>query len=193
MVPSLSYPERPDDDLLDRARQGDQTAWQVLFDDCYPKIVRVLHRRLSAPMRKIYDSNDIANEVMTSLAAKFHHFNFSSVGGLRAYLINAAEQKLADGYRRAYAQKRDVTRDRSMAGGGGSPDWDPADRSPTASQLAVALEEEKLLLEDRSGEERAVLEMKIQGMSNFEVAQETGWHRRKVERFLLKLRGSWRF
>src|SRR5271154_4321440 len=102
----------PPPNLLDRARQGDQEAWQDLFNDCYPKVVRVIRRRLSRPMRKIYDSTDIANDVMKSLAAKFHNFDFSSIDGLRAFLIRAAEQKVIDGYRKNHAQKRDLDRDR---------------------------------------------------------------------------------
>ena len=54
-------------DLIERARNGDQQAWQVLFDDCYPKIRRVIRRRMSRPLRSLYDSTDIANEVMKSL------------------------------------------------------------------------------------------------------------------------------
>src|SRR5262249_38912242 len=96
--------------LLYRARSGDQDAWQVLFDACYPKIVCVVRKRLSRPMRNLYDSTDIANEVMKSLAAKFNHFDFSSIDGLRAFLIRAAEQKVVDGYRRGHAQKRDIGR-----------------------------------------------------------------------------------
>lgn len=191
MIPSPpSAPGR--DDILDRARQGDQEAWQVLFDECYPKIVRVIRRRITRPMRKIYDSTDIANEVMKSLAAKFHHFDFSSVGGLRAYLIHAAEQKVVDGCRRSHAQKRDLNRDRAQVGNDESTAWDFPDDAPTASQVAVASEEKDLLLNGQSGPQRTVLELKIEGMSNPEVAQATGWHVRKVERFLEKLRGACR-
>lgn len=177
--------------LLDRARQGDQAAWQVLFEECYPKIVRVVRKRLSRPMRKIYDSTDIANEVMKSLAAKFDHFDFSSIDGLRAFLIRAAEQKVVDGYRRGHAQKRDLDRDRALGneGGGG---FEPADSSPTASQVAVANEEVEILLDGQSGVDRTIVELKIQGHSNREVAQATGWHLRKVERFFEKLRGTCR-
>ncbi len=178
-------------DLLDRARNGDQAAWEILFRECYPKVVRVVRRKLSRPMRKLYDSTDIANEVMKSLAAKFDNFDFSSIDGLRAFLIRAAEQKVVDGYRRGHARKRDLTRDRPLASGD-QPGWEPADSSPTASQVAVASEEECLLLDGQSGEHRKVLELKIQGCSNSEVSRETGWHLRKVERFLEKLRGSWR-
>jgi len=142
-------------------------------------------------MRKIYDSTDIANEVMKSLAAKFHHFDFSSIDGLRAFLIRAAEQKVVDGYRKGHAQKRDIGRDRPLTSDGAG--WEPADSSPTASQVAVAIEEEEILLDGQSGEQRAILEMKLQGFSNSEVARTMGWQIRRIERFLEKLRGTWRF
>jgi RNA polymerase sigma factor (sigma-70 family) len=175
-------------DLLDRARRGDQQAWQSLFDACYPKIVRVVSRRLNGPMRKICDSTDIANDVMKSLAEKFDNFDFSSIDGLTAFLIRAAKQKLVDGHRRGFARKRDLGRDRPL----GSHDagaFEPADSSPTASQVAVATEERGILLASQSGEERKVVELKLQGLTNSDVARETGWHPRRVERFLEKLRG----
>jgi RNA polymerase sigma factor (sigma-70 family) len=177
--------------LLDRARLGDQAAWQVLFEDCYPKIVRVVRKRLSRPMRRLCDSTDIANEVMKSLAAKFDHFDFSSIDGLRAFLIRAAEQKVVDGYRRGYAQKRTMDRDQALATGGPG-GYDPADSSPTPSQMAVASEAFELLLDGQSGVDRTILELKVQGHSNSEVAKATGWHLRRVERFLVKLRGTCR-
>jgi len=142
-------------------------------------------------MRKMYDSTDIANEVMKSLAANFNHIDFSSIKGLRAFLIQAAEQKVVDGYRKGYAQKRDLSRDRPLVGDDAT-GWEPADSSPTASQVAVASEEEEILLEGQSGQRRTVLELKLQGFSNSEVARATGWHLRKIERFLEKLRGTWR-
>ncbi len=178
-------------DLLDRARNGDQVAWEILFNECYPKVVRVVRRRLSQPMRNLYDSTDIANEVMKSLAAKFGNFDFSSVDGLRAFLIRAAEQKVVDGYRRGHAQKRDLKRNQPLTSGDEA-GWEPADSSPTASQVAVASEEKEILLDGQSGQYREVLELKLQGCSNSEVSRATGWNLRKVERFLEKLRGSWR-
>ena len=177
-------------DLLDRARQGDQEAWQDLFNDCYPKVVRVVRRRLSRPMRNLYDSTDIANEVMKSLAAKFNRFDFSSIDGLQAFLVRAAEQKVIDGYRKGHAKKRDVTRDRSL--GTGDQTRELTDDSPSASQLAVATEEEEILLDGQVGERRQILELKIQGFSNSEVSRTLGWNVKRVERFIESLRGLWR-
>ncbi len=178
--------------LFERARQGDQDAWQVLFDECYPKIVRVIRRRISRPMRKLYDSTDIANEVMRSLAAKFNRFDFSSIHGLRAFLIHAAEQKVIDEYRRVEAQKRDIGRDRPLGEDGDAAGWELADGSPTASQVAVATEQEELLMGGQSEAGRTVLKRRIEGWSNLEIASETGWHPRKIQRFLEELRGTCR-
>ena len=177
--------------ILDLARQGDQHAWQILFEDCYPKIVRVARKRLSQKMRTQYDSSDIANEVMKSLAAKFDRFDFSSINGLRAFLVRAAEQKIVDDYRRGHAMKRDIGRDRPLLNNG-SLGYEPADSSPTASQVAVATEEAEILLGGRAGVDRTVLELKLLGHTNSEVASATGWNLRKVERFLEKLRGTCR-
>jgi len=179
-------------DLIARARAGDQEAWNELFEECYPKIRRVIRRRLSRPMRKHYDSTDIANEVMKSLAEKFGDFEFASISELRKFVLHAAEQKVIDQYRHQHAQKRNIDRDRPFAYGDGSTTWEPADESPTPSQGAVASEEEQQLLENQSGPGRAILELKLQGYSNPEVARETGWNLRKVERFLKKLSDSWR-
>jgi RNA polymerase sigma factor (sigma-70 family) len=192
MISTSSPTEAPSRVLLERARGGDQVAWRTLFELCYPKVLRVVRRRLNWPLRKYYDSADIANEVMKSLAAKFDEFDFSSINGLQAFLVRAAEQKLIDSHRRGHAQKRDVTRDRAYSGAE-SGAWELADSSPTASQIAVASEEEEILLEGRSGPERDVLKMKIQGFTNNEVALQTGWNLRKVERYIEKLRGKCRF
>ena len=178
--------------LIERARAGDQEAWQELFDDCYPKIVRVIRRRISRPLRTLYDSTDIANEVMQSLAAKFDQVDFSSISGLRAYLIHAAECKVVDGYRHCHARKRDVSRTQASFRDDNLDRFEVPDSGPTPSQIAVASESEANLLRERNSDERSVIEMKVRGYSNPEVSEATGWHLRKIERFLEKLRGTCR-
>lgn len=179
-------------DLIGRARDGDQVAWQILFDQCYPKVVRAVRNRIDRRLRKICDSTDIANEVMKSLAARFDDFDFSSVAGLQAFLIHAARQKVLDGHRRVRAHKRDLARDRPLYSDDGGIGWELADGSPTASQVAVASEEEGILLDGQSGDHRAVLELKVQGFSNSEVSRAIGWPIRKIERFIQNLRGTFR-
>ncbi len=186
-----AQPEPLDADLLDRARKGDQEAWQALFDDCYPKIVRVVRHRLNRQMRRYYDSTDIANSVMKSLAEKFERFDFSNIEGLKGFLVKAAEQKLIDGHRRIRAQRRDDERNRPLQ---------PSDaeqllagNQPTPSQVAVAVEGEKNLLAGVDGVERQVIELRLKGHTTPEVARLVGWNERKVQRFLERLRGAFAF
>ena len=102
-----------EDDLvlaLRDAQQGDESAWKAVFEECYPKVRRVVRRRLDRSMRALYDSTDFANDAMEDLAANFKQLEFPSVNSLIAFLANVAEKKVIDEYRRQHTLKRDVTR-----------------------------------------------------------------------------------
>src|SRR3954470_17660799 len=122
--PDFSDPER--DGLFSRARAGDQAAWEELFRTCYPKVIRVVRRKLDRPMRSLYDSMDFASDVIKSLAANLDRLDFPSLGSLIAFLAQAAEQKVIDEYRRRHTLKRDITRERALV------TWNGTDINPVA-------------------------------------------------------------
>ncbi len=179
-------------DLFARARAGDQDAWKELFETCYPKVLRVVRRKLDRPMRSLYDSTDFASDVMKSLAAKFDKFDFPSLDSLHAYLVQSAKQKVIDEYRRRHTLKHNIGRERSVewVAGQDSMRLSLASGDPTASQEAQASEIHQRLLTDLDETEREIVELKHQGLSNNEVAEITGWHVRKVQRFLQDLSNS---
>src|SRR3954463_13196346 len=183
MSPPFDVSNHDPGDLFSRARAGDQDAWRELFETCYPKVLRVVRRKLDRPMRSLYDSTDFASDVMKSLAAKFDKFDFPSLDSLHAYLVQSAKQKVIDEYRRRHTLKHDIGRERSV-------DWDDgrdsmryalASGDPTASQEAQASEVHERLLADLDETEREIVRLKREGLSNIEVAQITGWHVRKVQ------------
>src|SRR4051794_29218850 len=67
---------------LQDAQKGDQTAWEALFRECYPKVRRVVRRKLDRSMRSLYDSTDFASDVMKSLAANLDQLSFPSIDSL---------------------------------------------------------------------------------------------------------------
>src|SRR5260370_38313806 len=81
------------DSLFARARAGDNSAWEELFRKCYPKVVRVVRRKLNPPMRSLFDSTDFASDVMKSLAAKADRLEFTSFQSLMAFLGQPAGEK----------------------------------------------------------------------------------------------------
>jgi RNA polymerase sigma factor (sigma-70 family) len=184
---SVSGPET----LLVRARAGDQEAWEELFRTCYPKVVRVVRRKLYPPMRSLYDSTDFASDVWKSLAAKFDRFDFASIDSFMAFLKQAAEQKVIDEYRRRHTLKRDVDLERPLDSGNGHDASALASGEPTPSQVAQASEGWEQLVAGLSTPEREVVDLKRQEYTNEEISERTGWHVRKVQRFLKDLHDSW--
>jgi len=192
MNPVSDSPDLGSDELIARARAGDQAAWDELFHRCYPKVIRVVRRKLDRPMRSLYDSTDFASDAMKSLAANFNRLDFTSLGSLIAFLAQAAEQKVIDEYRRRHTLKRDITRERALVTSDGT-DIKPmavASADPTASQVAQASEIRERLMAGQDEMERTVIELRRLGYTNNEIAVETGWNIRKVQRFLKDLQES---
>jgi RNA polymerase sigma factor (sigma-70 family) len=182
------------DDLtkaLQEAQKGSQDAWETLFKECYPKVRRVVRRRLNKSMRSLYDSTDFANDAMENLAANLDQLEFPSVNSLIAYLARVAEDKVIDEWRRQHTLKRDLNRVQTIGviGADASPVQLESDE-PTASQLAQANETHERLLARDDATERDIIELKNQGYTNSDIAVRTGWNIRRVQRFLKDLLDS---
>ncbi|MGP0066892.1 MAG: RNA polymerase sigma factor [Isosphaeraceae bacterium] len=177
--------------VLQQAHRGDPLAWEAIFRECYPKVRRVVRRKLNRSMRSLYDSTDFASDVMKSLAANIGHLQFPSIDSLLAFLAHVAEQKVIDEYRRRHTLKRDITRERSILSGheDNGPVQVPSG-DPTASQLAQANEVHERLLSGADETERTIIELRQQGYSTADIAEQTGWNIRKVQRYLKDLLDS---
>jgi RNA polymerase sigma-70 factor (ECF subfamily) len=176
------------DGLFERARRGDNVAWEQIFAECSPKLIRAIRRRLGGPMRSLYDSTDFVNDVFKSLVAKSDRFEFADLEALKAHLIQSAQRKIMDEYRRQHRQKRDRSRERPLSPGGPEDGgFEPAGSEPTPSQYAQAREMQTMLLSGSDAQGVQVLEMKSQHYSNEEVAAQTGLHLRAIQRFLKKI------
>lgn len=184
--------------LFARARAGDQAAWTELFDTCYPKVVRAVRANLGRMgpyngriLRSIYDSTDIASDVMKSLAAKSDRFEFESVDDLMHFLTHAAQQRVIDEYRKMHAKKREEFRKVSIH----KPDgglYDTPAGDPTASQQAQAREAGDRIEAGLSEQIRRLIRMKRdEELSNQEAADRLGWDVRKVQRVLQAIKEQW--
>jgi RNA polymerase sigma factor (sigma-70 family) len=183
-----------EDDLvlaLRDAQKGDESAWKAVFEECYPKVRRVVRRRLDRSMRSLYDSTDFASDALENLAANLQQLEFPSGNSLIRFLADVAEKKVIDEYRRQHTLKRDVTRERPMfaTGPDGVSVQLPSD-SPTASQFAQANEVYDRLLNRKDETEKAIIGLRKQGYSNSDIAERTGWNIRRVQRFLEDLHDS---
>jgi RNA polymerase sigma factor (sigma-70 family) len=177
--------------ILEEAQNGNQAAWETLFNKCYPKVRRVVRRKLNRSMRSLYDSTDFASDVMGNLVANLDRLKFPSIDSLMAFLAHVAEQKVIDEHRRLHTLKRDITRGQSISAA------DPDEGTiqlpsggPTASQVAQAHEVHQQLLARPDQTERTIIELRQLGYSTSDIAKQTGWDVRKVQRFLKNLLDS---
>jgi RNA polymerase sigma factor (sigma-70 family) len=181
-----------DEGLFARARAGDQAAWEELFRACYPKVVRVVRRKLDRPMRSLYDSTDFASDVWKSLAAKCDRFDFPSIDSLMAFLKQAAEQKVIDEYRRRHTLKNDIDRERRMdAGGDDAPSWALRSPGPTPSQEMQATEAHERIVARLTPAQQEIVRLRLDGLTNDEIAARLGTSLRAVQRFFKDLSDSW--
>ena len=90
--------------LIAQARAGDEAAWEALYRACYPKVIRAVRRRLTPPLRSMFDSSDFASDVFRSLLAEGGQLEFPSFPALIAYLETKAERIVTAEHRRL--QKR---------------------------------------------------------------------------------------
>jgi RNA polymerase sigma factor (sigma-70 family) len=177
-----------DDDLsrvLEEAQNGNQTAWETLFKECYPKVRRVVRLKLNRSMRSLFDSTDFASDVMGNLVANLDRLKFPSVDSLLAFLAQVAEQKVIDEHRRRHTLNRDAARHQPLLAS--DPDDGPIQLpsdGPIASPVAQAHEVHRWLLERPDETERSIIELRQLGYSASEIAEQTGWDVRKVQRFL---------
>jgi len=192
MMTAMSDPaDRDLSGLFARAKAGDESAWEEIFHQCYPKVIRVVRRKLDRPMRSLYDSTDFASDVMKSLAANVGRLDFPSFRSLMTFLEQVAEQKVIDEYRKAHTLKRDISRRRPLTTDPGGDGHALSGRSavPTPSQFAQATEaHERIVAGQSEPEQRAAIALKEQGFSLPEIAEQTGWALRDVQRFFKRLR-----
>lgn len=179
------------DELFLRARDGDQDAWNQLVNHCYDKLRRVVRRKLDRPMRSLFDSTDFTNDVFKSLVAKSDRFDFPNMAALRAYLEQAAKQKLIDEYRKQHRLKRDRSRERPFAVNEDGGSYDLPSSDPTPSQYAVRRETEEAILGRQNDDDREILRLKQQGYSTEDIARETGHNIRKIQRLIKRVSDSW--
>ena len=177
--------------LFARAQAGDQDAWTALFQACYPKVRRVVGRKLDKDkrMRRLVDSTDIANLVLGNFALKADEFHFGSVAEVKSFLIKAALQSVSDEFRRRHTRKREPDRERPIGAGASDDELMLSSNDPSPSQVAGANETHRQLLDDVSldDEGREIVARRAEHYEIKEISSRMRISTQKIQRFLRRL------
>jgi RNA polymerase sigma-70 factor (ECF subfamily) len=174
-------------DLLQRARQGDRQALDVLFTRLLPSLRRWAHGRLKGGARDLSDTADVVQQAVVGALRHLDRFEPRRRDALRAYLHQAIRNRVTDEVRRSFRRPPHVAVDGDAVPG-------PSGTSPL-TQLLSAEQEERLrraLGRLRSEEQELVVARLELGYNYAQIAVASGRPsadaaRMAVRRALLRL------
>jgi RNA polymerase sigma-70 factor (ECF subfamily) len=172
-------------DAIESAKQGDEAAWSLLFDELAPDLTSYFRARGSK------DAEDLISELFLRLARNIHTFE-GGIPQFRAYAFTIAQNLLRDGARRSRTRPDLVFLEPTSLGGHRAGEQDPS-----AEDLAfhhLDLEGWQEVLGDLSGDQRHVLYLRVVADQTFEqvaagVGKSTDAVKKLYTRALDRIRG----
>lgn len=181
-----------DSGLLDRMRGGDESAAALVFAKYAEQLARLAEQHLSRRVARRVDGADVVQSVFRSFFQRVERgaFQINSSAQLWKLLVRITLMKAAAVGRWHTTGKRDVRLEDSDsllldAATAGGPNADDARNLDEA--IGRALE---VLPVNQREQYRHLLELKLAGYSNSEVADQLKIARRTVERMLNRLQDS---
>jgi RNA polymerase sigma-70 factor (ECF subfamily) len=108
-------------DLVERARRGDQTAWEILVTRYRAPLQRFARTRLARQHHRMTDTEDVVQDVTINVFRRLHRIELRFPGALLAYLRRSISNRVADEHRRAVRQGPTATLDDEFPDGRISP------------------------------------------------------------------------
>jgi RNA polymerase sigma-70 factor (ECF subfamily) len=108
-------------DLVERARDGDETAWEILMRRYRGPLQRFARSRLARQSHRLTDTDDVVQDVTINVFRRLHRIELRFPGALLAYLRRSVSNRVADEHRRAVRQGPTATLNDNLPDGHQSP------------------------------------------------------------------------
>ena len=173
--------------IFEQIERGDDDAAAIIFNRYVERLVLLARANLSNKMRQKVDAEDIVQSAFRSffLRARQGRFTIERSAELWGLLVAITRNKLLKTVERYHQQKRRIDAEQPLAGLEATTEDEPTDEE------AIALiDEVELLMQGISPLHRHMLEMRLQGQSIAEIAENVERSERSVRRFLRDFRQS---
>jgi RNA polymerase sigma-70 factor (ECF subfamily) len=188
----------PDDsfaDLIHRLRQGDQDAARRVYDTFVRRLMGLARHRLSQPILRREDPEDIAQSAIASFFRRdrLKPFDLRSKNDLWALLAKITLRKCGHRVEYYLAACRDVNREASPGPG---PDESSLEiqaiaRDPTADEVAMFEDTVRHLLTGMEDRDREVVSLVLEGFSVPEIHARTQRSEYMIRKVIDKVRDRW--
>ncbi len=183
-------PEEPDiDDLLTRARTGDEQAIREFLARFEPEVRIMVRGRLPRMLRAQFDSMDFVQAVWKSFFVDLRDSprRFDNIQHLRKFLSGVARNKVFQEHRRlTRTKKRALSQQQSfhLHRGSREAEQEPVSPDPTPSMALQASERLAQLVAGCKPLEIQVITLRHQELTFDEIARRTGLSERAVRRII---------
>jgi RNA polymerase sigma factor (sigma-70 family) len=176
---------------------GDEQVMQEFWHEYAPSLERLAHSRMTPALQRRVGAEDVAQSVCRTFLrrAQQGEFKLEASEGLWRLLCAITLTKVRQHARFHLRQKRGLNREVSLESAGGSTDavaFEPAARDAISPADALAFADQmSSLLGKLNDEERQIVEGKLEGLTQIEVAARLGCSERTVRRLLERVAERW--
>lgn len=173
-----------------RLRSGEDIAAREVFDRYACRLVALARRQFDRRLATRVDPEDVVQSAFKSFFVRHRKgvLQFGDWEEIWNYLALVTLRKCVDRVDYFRAQRRDVRREVSTSEGS-TPPWQLAlDREPRPEEAAALSEAIERLWQAVDVDDRAILELSLQGYTAVEIARELGRALRSVQRVREQIR-----
>lgn len=179
-------------ELIEGIRAGDDDACWRFWNEYGPMIQRLAERNLGAGLQQRLDPEDVVQSACRTFfrRAQGGEFELPDARALWTLLCTITLNKVRQSKRFHLAQKRGANREQQIAAGkdDDAPDLQIAAGGPTPEEQVAFTEQLEQVVASLDEDERRVLDMKLQQLTNLEIKEELGRSERTVGRILQRIR-----
>jgi RNA polymerase sigma-70 factor (ECF subfamily) len=180
---------RPFRELLQEAQAGSEAAAKELYETYVSHVLRCVRNRMWHRLRSKFDSQDFVQQVWASFFVGDTTLpDFQTPDDLVKYLIRLATNKVVMEGRRGRQPKNDARLEELIDASSDPAGPHPRTRLPTPSAVAVFRERYDQIVDQQQPETRDVAELRYEGLTYEEIAEELDIHERNARKAMRRLR-----
>jgi RNA polymerase sigma-70 factor, ECF subfamily len=186
----MPEPTSHDQELIQRLREGSDTAAREVFDRYVERLLGLAKRRIGARMNSRLDPEDVVQSVFRSFFSRMKNdqFQINVENDLFKLLVRITVHKTLRQIAHHRAAKRDPGHETAQGSDAQEMLMQVMDDEPTPETVVTFVDHLEHFLKQLPQQDRQILELRLQGFSTEEIAKMLGSYDRKVRRVLERIR-----
>lgn len=177
--------------LANQCQEGDERAFGAIWERYGQKLINLANSRISKRLSTRIEPEDVVQSVFRTFFGRVqqNRFTFEQENDLWKLLVSMTMNKLRNKVDWHTAAKRNVKSERSIEGNSSLPSaYDVDGESPSPAAVVAFIDLLQHFLQGLREQDRQILELRLQDLTQQEIAEQVGCTERTVRRVLERVR-----